>query len=75
MVIVMFLSLMKECDDNYFGLNCKEQCNVTCKSCNKSTGVCDNGCYAGWEGEFCEKGIYPWDSVSLSLTTICRNFS
>lgn len=55
--IVMFLFLMKECDENYFGLNCKEQCNATCKSCNKSTGVCDNGCYAGWEGEFCEKGI------------------
>lgn len=51
--------LIKECDENYFGLNCKEQCNATCKSCNKSTGVCDNGCYAGWEGEFCEKGIYP----------------
>lgn len=28
-----------------------------CKSCNKSIGVCDNGCYVGWEGEFCEKGI------------------
>lgn len=55
----MFLSLIKECDENYFGLNCKEECNVTCKSCNKSTGVCDNGCYAGWEGEFCETGIYP----------------
>lgn len=54
----MFLFFMKECDENYFGLNCKEECNVMCKSCNKSIGVCDNGCYVGWEGEFCEIGFY-----------------
>lgn len=33
-----------ECDDGYFGLNCIEMCNRICRSCNKKSGLCDNGC-------------------------------
>lgn len=47
-----------ECDDKHFGPNCIEMCNSTCKSCNKSTGICDNGCHPGWRGVFCEEGMF-----------------
>lgn len=46
--------LSKECEDHYFGRNCQENCNVTCQSCNKTTGVCDSGCYPGWRGLYCQ---------------------
>lgn len=45
-----------ECQDNFFGRNCEHICNVTCRSCNKTTGVCDNGCYPGWTGQYCQNG-------------------
>lgn len=46
-----------ECDANYFGFNCKEKCNVTCKGCNRTTGICDTGCEPGWRDIYCHKGI------------------
>lgn len=49
-------SFLKECEDNFFGQNCRERCNETCRSCNKTTGVCDNGCYPGWRGQYCQQG-------------------
>lgn len=53
-----------ECDQKHFGPNCIEMCNATCKSCNKSTGICDNGCHPGWRGLFCE------DSMFINVQTI-----
>lgn len=29
---------------------------MNCMSCNKSTGICDNGCGDGWKGDYCETG-------------------
>lgn len=52
----MHFFFLKECNDDYFGQNCRERCNETCKSCNKTTGVCDNGCHPGWEGLYCQQG-------------------
>lgn len=46
-----------ECEDYFFGQNCNDMCNTTCNSCNKTTGVCDNGCHPGWRGSFCEEGL------------------
>lgn len=45
-----------ECQDNFFGRNCEHICNVTCRSCNKTTGVCDSGCFPGWTGQYCQNG-------------------
>ena len=50
------MHFIKECDENYFGPSCKLLCNATCKGCNKTTGVCESGCYLGWEGIFCHEG-------------------
>ena len=50
-----FYFYFKECDDDHFGYNCGEMCNGTCKSCNKTTGLCENGCYPGWKGIYCEE--------------------
>lgn len=49
------LNCTKKCDDGYFGPNCIEPCNATCRSCNKSSGVCDNGCKPGWRGLYCQE--------------------
>lgn len=51
---LIFRLLFVECSDGYFGPNCREACNETCKSCNKTSGVCEYGCKPGWKGDFCE---------------------
>lgn len=33
-------------------------CNVTCKGCNVTNGICDKGCQPGWSGLFCQDGIF-----------------
>lgn len=45
-----------ECNDGYFGPNCIESCKTTCKSCNKMSGICNNGCKPGWRGIYCQEG-------------------
>lgn len=78
----IFCHFLVECQDNFFGRNCEHICNVTCKSCNKTTGVCDNGCYPGWTGQYCQNGnnlfitedvfLKPilWRSVQWPLWTL-----
>lgn len=39
-----FLIFIIECDENYFGCNCENMCNVICKGCNIINGICDKGC-------------------------------
>lgn len=59
-----FSNFFIECGENFFGRNCNSSCNATCKSCNRSTGVCDTGCLSGWRGEFCHKGsssVQTWE--------------
>lgn len=58
----------KECEDNYFGQNCRERCNETCRSCNKTTGVCDSGCYPGWRGLYCQQGK-TFSLIMLKVTS------
>uniref|UniRef100_K1QI75 Uncharacterized protein n=1 Tax=Magallana gigas TaxID=29159 RepID=K1QI75_MAGGI len=48
-----------ECDDNYFGINCLQQCDSKCNGCNKTTGICDKGCQPGWVGASCQKECDP----------------
>lgn len=54
MLFMMVIYL--ECDENFFGINCKEQCNQNCDGCNKRTGACDTGCKPGWKGMACKEG-------------------
>lgn len=69
----MYYSICKECEDHYFGRNCQENCNVTCQSCNKTTGVCDSGCYPGWRGLYCEDGNTFFFSSSQTIKQKIRN--
>lgn len=45
----------EKCEDYFFGENCEERCNSTCRNCNKISGECDYGCHPGWIGHFCQK--------------------
>lgn len=53
-----FLIFITECDGNYFGRNCENMCNATCKGCNITNGICDKDCQPGWSGLFCQDGIF-----------------
>lgn len=44
------------CPIHWYGEGCSNRCSANCQDCNKVNGTCDFGCYAGWEGQFCEKG-------------------
>lgn len=48
-------------------------CNVTCKGCNRTTGICDIGCKPGWRDIYCHKGIFFNIHVKLKLTRNCLN--
>ncbi|XP_060551560.1 multiple epidermal growth factor-like domains protein 10 [Ruditapes philippinarum] len=48
-----------ECDEGYYGKDCKELCNRTCKRtertmCHNVNGICIGGCIEGYIGNFCE---------------------
>ncbi|XP_078327535.1 receptor-type tyrosine-protein phosphatase alpha-like isoform X3 [Crassostrea virginica] len=47
-----------ECAYGWYGAGCKQQCSEHCRnnvSCNRSTGLCNEGCAPGWNGSFCNK--------------------
>ena len=54
----MIRFLFSECEDGYFGVNCVDRCNSTCKTCNKTKGTCDNGCQPGWIGANCDTRMF-----------------
>ncbi|KAI0213182.1 hypothetical protein LSAT2_001821 [Lamellibrachia satsuma] len=44
-----------ECDDGYFGLQCKKKCHCLGNAvCRKKDGLCDTGCDLGWKGVGCQ---------------------
>ncbi|XP_078327414.1 uncharacterized protein LOC144623109 isoform X2 [Crassostrea virginica] len=43
------------CPDGFHGEQCLNQCNDTCVGCNIINGLCDNGCYPGWRGNYCHE--------------------
>lgn len=49
-------SFFLECMDTFFGINCSQECDNKCNSCNRTTGTCDNGCKPGWTGVSCQTG-------------------
>ena len=55
----MLAKYSTDCPEGYFGINCVENCSMTCRvpgGCNKVTGQCLGGCQAGWTGDRCKKG-------------------
>ena len=51
--------LFAACAAGKYGQNCQSDCG-NCKggTCESSTGVCAQGCTAGWEGAKCDSGTY-----------------
>ena len=50
-------------------------CDETCKSCNKTTGLCENGCYPGWKGLYCEQGKKTPSNLLKFMKYDNKNFS
>ena len=42
------------CPIGWYGEHCSQRCGTNCKDCNKSSGICEFGCYDGWKGRVCE---------------------
>lgn len=55
------------CQDGYFGENCIRECSIQCQKCNKSSGICDQGCHPGWKGTYCTEGMYSNQSLGYSV--------
>ena len=55
----LVIFLLKACSAGWHGKNCKHRCsNWHCKqnaSCNHVTGLCEEGCAAGWKGSICDE--------------------
>lgn len=60
LIDLRFFSLLTECGQGWYGVNCSQQCSGHCRGgipCNHVTGQCDEGCDAGWTGTLCFTGI------------------
>ena len=53
-------SCIIECDDGTFGVNCVYRCGICLNNspCNKTTGLCDEGCGPGFKGTFCSNSKF-----------------
>ncbi|XP_061180746.1 uncharacterized protein LOC133189382 isoform X2 [Saccostrea echinata] len=52
----------QECEDEAFGKNCEKKCSGHCKRglpCNKTDGVCPEGCADGWMNLYCNETCNP----------------
>ena len=53
--------LLLECNEGWYGFDCKLQCSGHCKDnavCSHVSGLCDEGCVVGWKGNSCDKSIH-----------------
>lgn len=46
------------CHFGFFGQDCMKKCKETCLECTNVNGSCADGCISGWEGNFCDRGIF-----------------
>lgn len=55
-----FLLFVSECEEFNYGPNCGRSCGHCHNDdpCDKKTGVCQNGCIAGWRGQHCNECMY-----------------
>ena len=47
-----------ECEERSYGQNCTKKCGqcLNNKPCYVTTGTCENGCSAGYQGQLCDSG-------------------
>lgn len=49
-----------ECKRGTYGSECKHNCSRHCfndLACNRTNGICDMGCKAGYKGQKCDTGF------------------
>ena len=53
------LLMITECSDGNYGLECSLTCHHCAPPdvCDKPTGRCTNGCWAGHQGDNCDQGM------------------
>lgn len=63
-----------ECETNYFGMTCTEQCPDQCINgkCNISTGVCTSGCYSSHYGPYCCPYFFSGLKCNLTCPNNCK---
>lgn len=65
-----------ECVIGWFGINCSQPCVGYCRDgvhCNHVTGLCDNGCGAGWTESMCDKGdICNFTDLGVNITFLFK---
>ena len=57
--LYFFSVFFPECLVGLYGMNCLENCSMTCGipgNCDRITGYCYGGCQRGWTGVKCEEG-------------------
>lgn len=69
---------MTACPKGYFGLDCLHRCSTYCsgnESCNRFTGVCDEGCKDGRSDPKCGTriilGMSMWDEKKCLICITC----
>lgn len=74
----MYHFCITECE-GWYGVNCSQQCSGHCRDdsvCNHVTGLCDNGCDAGWKEVKCDEGKtcnLPSTHKIIANVKRCRN--
>lgn len=57
---LIFFYFFVECTEYTYGTNCTSKCGH-CKdgvTCNFVDGSCPDGCQLGWNGDYCQTGMY-----------------
>lgn len=60
-MIKLIIECILECENGTYGFNCAKNCTGHCLNdspCNKQTGICDMGCSAGYQDDYCSKGKF-----------------
>lgn len=61
MLLNVWRTKIAECQFGSYGKDCTGRCSVNCyitSRCNSVTGLCTDGCKAGWAGNTCDKRIF-----------------
>jgi hypothetical protein len=68
---------MIECLAETYGVGCKENCSVNCKTgiCNHVNGNCSEGCNPGYQGKKCEESklAYIFQHIFLRRCSNVKN--
>lgn len=56
--IFQSIFLQSVCPHEFFGEGCANKCEDNCNGCNNVTGLCDFGCFPGWNGKWCRESTF-----------------